>query len=45
VNCLGLYKTQKGFQGLVTDAGIQVKLMYPCLKIWQRYQSDFLQKY
>lgn len=36
VDCFGLYKTQKGFQGLVTNAGIQVKLMYPCLKIWQR---------
>ncbi len=36
VDCFGLYKTQKGFSGLVVDAGIQVKLMYPCLKIWQR---------
>jgi hypothetical protein len=35
-DCFGLYKTQKGFRGLVTNAGIQVKLMYPCLKIWQR---------
>jgi hypothetical protein len=36
IDCFGLYKTQKGFSGLVTNAGIQVKLMYPCLKIWQR---------
>jgi len=36
IDCFGLYKTQKGFAGLVTNAGIQVKLMYPCLKIWQR---------
>ena len=36
VDCFGLYKTQKGFNGLVINAGIQVKLMYPCLKIWQR---------
>ncbi len=36
MDCFGLYKTQKGFSGLVVDAGIQVKLMYPCLKIWQR---------
>ena len=36
VDCFGLYKIQKGFDGLVTNAGIQVKLMYPCLKIWQR---------
>lgn len=35
-DCFGLYKTQKGFGGLVTNAGIQVKRMYPCLKIWQR---------
>ena len=36
VDCFGLYKIQKGFNGLVTQAGIQVQLMYPCLKIWQR---------
>jgi len=36
VDCFGLYKTQKGFNGLVTNAGVEVKLMYPCLKIWQR---------
>ena len=35
-DCFGLYKTQKGFHGLVTNAGIQIKLMYPCLTIWQR---------
>jgi hypothetical protein len=36
VDCFGLYKIQKGFHGIVNGAGIQVKLMYPCLKIWQR---------
>jgi hypothetical protein len=36
VDCFGLYKVGKGFDGLVTNAGGQVKLMYPCLKIWQR---------
>lgn len=36
VDCFGLFKIGKGFKGLVTDAGIQVKLMYPCIKIWQR---------
>lgn len=36
VDCFGLYKIQKGFDGLVTQAGIQVKLMYPCLTIWQK---------
>ena len=36
MDCFGLYKVQKGFAGFVTNAGIQVKRMYPCLKIWQR---------
>ncbi len=36
IDCFGLYKTQKGFNGFVTNAGVQVKLMYPCLTIWQR---------
>lgn len=39
VDCFGLYKIQKGFNGLVTNAGIQVKLMIPCVKIWQRITS------
>ena len=36
VDCFGLYKIQKGFQGIVTGAGIRVALMYPCITIWQR---------
>jgi hypothetical protein len=36
VDCFGLYKTQKGFHGLVRHAGIHVPLMYPCLTIWRR---------
>ncbi|MBU0491631.1 MAG: nucleotidyltransferase domain-containing protein [Chloroflexi bacterium] len=36
VDCFGLYKVQKGFNGLVTNAGIQIELMYPCLQIWRR---------
>jgi hypothetical protein len=35
-DCFGLYKVQKGFNGLVSNAGIQVKRMYPCLQIWRR---------
>jgi len=35
-DCFGLYKVQKGFNGLVTNVGIQVKRMYPCLEIWRR---------
>lgn len=36
VDCFGLYKVQKGFNGLVSHAGIEVRRMYPCLVIWQR---------
>ena len=36
VDCFGLYKVQKGFNGLVTNAGVQVKRMVPCVQIWQR---------
>jgi hypothetical protein len=36
LDCFGLYKVQKGFNGLVTHAGIQVKRMYPCVEIWRR---------
>lgn len=38
VDCFGLYKIGKGFDGLVREAGIQVRLMYPCLKIWERLE-------
>lgn len=40
VDCFGLYKTQKGFHGRVANAGIQVRRMYPCLRIWQRGSSS-----
>ena len=36
VDCFGLYKVGKGFNGFVTNAGVQVRLMYPCFKIWQQ---------
>jgi hypothetical protein len=35
-DCFGLYKLTKGFSGLVTNTGIQVRRMIPCLKIWER---------
>jgi hypothetical protein len=35
-DCFGLYKIQKGFNGFVNNAGIQVQRMYPCLLIWHR---------
>jgi len=34
-DCLGLYKIQKGLNGLVTS-GVEVKKMYPCLVIWKK---------
>lgn len=36
VDCFGLFKIGKGFNGIVRGAGVQVRLMYPCLKIWER---------
>lgn len=35
-DCFGLYKVQKGFSGLVTNAGIEIRRMVPCLEIWRR---------
>lgn len=39
VDCFGLYKLQKGFSGFVENAGIEVRRMYPCVKIWQRRET------
>jgi len=36
VECFGLYKKGKGFDGIVTSAGMKVKLIYPCISIWKR---------
>lgn len=36
VDCFGLYKAMRGFTGLVSNAGVQVKRMLPCFTIWQR---------
>lgn len=35
VDCFGLFKIQKGANGFVAGAGVQVKRMYPCLTIWR----------
>jgi hypothetical protein len=35
VDCFGLYKVQRGFQGFVTNAGIEVERMQPCTVIWR----------
>ena len=39
VDCFGLFKIQKGFNGYVPAIGVQVRLMYPCLTIWRRAQT------
>ena len=36
VDCFGLFKSQKGFNGLVENAGIQVARMQPSLVLWQK---------
>jgi hypothetical protein len=36
VDCFGLFKMQKGFNGLVENAGVEIRRMYPCLAIWRR---------
>ncbi len=35
VDCLGLYKVQRGFHGFVERAGVRVERMQPCLVIWR----------
>lgn len=32
----GLYKIQKGFQGYVDVAMLDIKLIYPCITVWRR---------
>ena len=36
VDCFGVYKIQKGYDGFVVDAGLDVRRMYPCLTIWRK---------
>ncbi len=36
IDCFGLYKVQKGFNGFVENSEVQVRRMLPCLKIWER---------
>jgi hypothetical protein len=40
MDCFGIYKIQKGFHGFITEAGIRIQLIYPCLKIWQRDRKN-----
>lgn len=36
IDCLGLYKTQKGFHGYVPKIGINIKLIHPIITVWER---------
>lgn len=35
-DCLGLYKIQKGFCGLVPKIGISISLIHPIITVWER---------
>jgi hypothetical protein len=35
IDCFGIYKTQRGFNGYVTE-GVRLDAMYPLLVIWRR---------
>lgn len=37
--CLGVYKLQRGFSGIVDPAGIDCRKMQPCLTIWERNRA------
>jgi hypothetical protein len=39
LDCLGLYKKQKGCDGFVAGAGLQVARIYPCRVIRRRSRS------
>ncbi len=36
LDCMGIYKTQKGFHGFVPDIGVDVRRVLPTLRIWAR---------
>jgi hypothetical protein len=35
-DCFGAYKVQRGFEGFVEDAGIEVRRMQPSVTVWRR---------
>ncbi|MFN8448068.1 MAG: hypothetical protein U0521_05645 [Anaerolineae bacterium] len=35
VDCFGIYKIQRGFDGYV-ESGVELKKVYPMLTIWRR---------
>lgn len=36
IDCLGLYKIQKGFCGLVPKIGVSINLIHPIITVWER---------
>lgn len=36
IDCMGLYKTQKGFNGYVPKIGVNIKFIYPIITVWER---------
>ena len=35
-DCFGAFKVQRGFDGFVEDAGVEVRRMQPCVTVWAR---------
>lgn len=36
VDCIGLFRLQKGYTGFIDDIGLEIKYAYPCLIIYDR---------
>jgi hypothetical protein len=36
VDCMGLFKVQKGFSGFVSGRSVDCSMMYPLITVWQR---------
>ena len=39
IDCLGLYKLQKGYEGYVPKVGIDIQKVYPMITVWDREKS------
>jgi len=39
IDCLGLYKIQKGYEGYVPKVGIDIQKVYPMITVWDREKS------
>lgn len=35
-DCFGVHKVQRGFDGFVEGAGVEVARMHPCVTVWRR---------